>query len=274
MPPVKSLALEHGIPVHQPSKIKTNDEVRAVFEAISPDACIVVAYGKILPQWLLDIPRLGCINVHASLLPKYRGAAPINWVIAKGEQETGVTIMQMDAGMDTGPMLAKLAVPIASDETAPELSSRLSELGAELLSHTLPLINSGDLRPTAQDDRDASYAPLLKRDDGLIDWPHMSAEEIANRVRAFQPWPGMFTDFRGGRLLIWRASQPPVAQSNSATSTAQPGTILEIDSSGMTLLTGSGELLIQEVQMEGKRRVSAREFSNGARLKPGYRLTQ
>lgn len=273
VPPVKSLALEHGIPVHQPSKIKTNDEVRAVFEAISPDACVVVAYGKILPQWLLDIPRLGCINVHASLLPKYRGAAPINWAIAKGEQETGVTIMQMDAGMDTGPMLAKLAVPIASDETAPELSSRLSESGAELLSHTLPLINSGDLRPTAQNDRDASYAPLLKRDDGLIDW-HTSAEEIANRVRAFQPWPGMFTDFRGGRLLIWRASHPPIPQSISATSTAQPGTILAINSSGITLLTGSGELLIQEVQMEGKRRVSAREFSNGARLKPGDRLTQ
>ena len=271
VPPVKSLALAHDIPVHQPSKLKTNDEVRAVFEAISPDACVVVAYGKILPQWLLDIPRLGCINVHASLLPKYRGAAPINWAIAKGEQETGVTIMQMDAGMDTGPMLAKLGVPIASDETAPELSSRLSELGAELLSQTLPLIDSGDLRRTAQDDRDASYAPLLKRDDGLIDW-HMSAEEIANRVRAFQPWPGMFTDFHGGRLLIWRAS--PITQSISATSTDQPGTILAIDARGITLHTSFGELLIEEVQMEGKRRVSAREFSNGARLKPGDHLAQ
>ena len=272
-PPVKSLALEYGVPVHQPPKIKTNDEVRAVFEAISPDACVVVAYGKILPQWLLDIPRLGCINVHASLLPKYRGAAPINWAIAQGERETGVTIMQMDAGMDTGPMLAKRTVPIASDETAAELSLRLSELGAELLAQTLPLIGAGDLRPISQDDREASYAPLLKREDGLIDW-NMSAEEIANRVRAFQPWPGMFTDFRGGRLLIWRARQTPITQSISATSAVQPGTILAIEASGVTLHTGSGELLIQEVQMEGKRRVWAREFSNGARLKPGDRLTQ
>jgi len=273
VPPVKSLALEHSIPVHQPSKIKTNDEVRAVFEAVSPDACVVVAYGKILPQWLLDIPRLGCINVHASLLPKYRGAAPINWAIAKGERETGVTIMQMDAGMDTGPMLAKRAVPIGADETALELSFRLAGLGAELLSETISLIGAGDLRPVSQDDRESSYAPLLKREDGLIDW-HMSADAIANRVRAFQPWPGMFTDFRGGRLLIWRASQAPISQSISATSKAQPGTILAIDAYGITLRTGSGELLIQEVQMEGKRRVTAREFSNGARLKPGDRLTQ
>jgi len=273
IPPVKSLALEHGIPVHQPSRIKTNEDVCAVFEALSPDACVVIAYGKILPQWLLDIPRLGCINVHASLLPKYRGAAPINWAIAKGERETGVTIMQMDAGMDTGPMLAKRSVGIGSDETAPELSLRLAELGADLLSETLAQLAAGDLRPISQEDRDATYAPLLKREDGLIDW-HMSAEEIANRVRAFQPWPGMFTDFRRSRLLIWGAQARPTSNSITATSFLEPGTILAIDGSGITLHSGSGELLIQEVQMEGKRRVSAREFSNGARLKQGDRLTQ
>jgi methionyl-tRNA formyltransferase len=196
-PPVKSFALEHHKSVHQPSKIKNNDDVRTIFETVSPDACVVVAYGKILPQWLLQIPRLGCINVHASLLPKYRGAAPINWAIANGEQETGVTIMQMDEGMDTGPMLATRTVAIGIQETAPELSSRLSELGAELLSETLPLVATGGLRPMPQDDRCATYAPLLKREHGLINWT-MSAKEIANRVRAFQPWPGMFTNFRGG----------------------------------------------------------------------------
>jgi methionyl-tRNA formyltransferase len=272
MSPVKLLALEHDIPVHQPPKIKNNDEVRAVFETVSPDACVVVAYGKILPPWLLAIPRLGCINVHASLLPKYRGAAPINWAIANGEHETGVTIMKMDAGMDTGPMLVKRAVSIGVDETAPELSARLSDLGAELLSETLSLVEAGHLRPTSQCDRDASYAPLLKRGDGLIDW-QMSAKEIANRVRAFQPWPGMFTNFRGSRLMIWRAQEIPITDSVSSTSTGKPGTILMIDAAGVTLLTGAGALLLQEVQMEGKRHVSAREFSNGARLKPGDLLT-
>src|SRR5262252_11207648 len=273
-PPVKVFAAEHGLAIHQPVKIKT-DEARRQFEPLfkEADAGVVAAYGRILPEWMLNAPRHGCINVHASLLPKYRGAAPINWAIAKGERETGVTIMQMDAGMDTGPMLAKRAVPIGADETALELSFRLAGLGAELLSETISLIGAGDLRPVSQDDRESSYAPLLKREDGLIDW-HMSADAIANRVRAFQPWPGMFTDFRGGRLLIWRASQAPISQSISATSKAQPGTILAIDAYGITLRTGSGELLIQEVQMEGKRRVTAREFSNGARLKPGDRLTQ
>src|ERR1044071_9098510 len=198
-PPVKLFALERGISVHQPARIKTNEEVRAIFETIAPDACIVAAYGKILPEWLLGIPRLGCIHVHASLLPKYRGAAPINWAIANGERETGVTIMQMDAGMDTGPMIARRGFVIGDDETTPELSPRLAELGAETLSATLPLIERGEITPTPQDEHEATYAPILKRVDGLIDW-RMSAREIANRVRAFQPWPGTYTQFRGARL--------------------------------------------------------------------------
>ncbi|HLF84049.1 MAG TPA: methionyl-tRNA formyltransferase, partial [Blastocatellia bacterium] len=168
-PPVKTLALEHGIVVHQPAKIKSNDEARAIFEAISPDACVVVAYGKILPAWMLAIPRLGCINVHASLLPKYRGAAPINWAIAHGERETGVTIMQMDAGMDTGPMLTQRSIPIGDDATAPQLSVRLAQLGAELLSETLPRVERGEVAPQTQDDSEATYAPMLKREDALID---------------------------------------------------------------------------------------------------------
>jgi methionyl-tRNA formyltransferase len=263
-PPVKTLALEHGIAVHQPSKIKTNDNVRAIFESISPDACVVVAYGKILPAWMLAIPRLGCINVHASLLPKYRGAAPINWAIVSGERETGVTIMQMDVGMDTGPMLTQRSIRIGDDETTPQVSERLARLGAELLSETLPRIERGEIPPLTQDDSAATYAPMLKREDGLIDW-RMSASEIANRVRAFQPWPGTYTNFRGGRLIIWRGHEAPYRQ--DANVTAEPGTILNIDESGiMVVCSDLGALLIEEVQVEGKRRVAAREFANGTRL--------
>jgi methionyl-tRNA formyltransferase len=261
-PPVKAFALEHRITIYQPSRIKTNDEVRYAFEAISPDACIVV----------LAIPRFGCINVHASLLPKYRGAAPINWVIANGEQETGVTIMQMDAGMDTGPMFAKRSTPIGSDETAPQLSERLAQIGAELLSDTLPGIERGDVLPIPQDDSQASYAPILKREVGSIDWG-LTAREIANRVRAFQPWPGSHTRFRGGKLTIWRAVDATATASNTIDS--EPGTILKIDESGIALAcSGPSSLLVTEIQIEGKRRVSARDFANGARLNPGDQINE
>jgi methionyl-tRNA formyltransferase len=271
-PPVKQFALEHGIPVHQPAKIKTNQEVRSIFETISPNICVVVAYGKILPPWMLGVPRLGCVNVHASLLPKYRGAAPINWAIANGERETGVTIMQLDEGMDTGPMLAKRATPIGDDETAPELSTRLAQIGAELLSETLPRIERGEIVPLTQDHSEATYAPMLKREDGLIDL-RMSAREIANRVRAFQPWPGTYTNFRGGRLIVWRGHEAPPLAAAAAASWTEPGTISNINESGITVVcSGLSALLIQEVQIEGKRRVSAREFANGARLKPGDRI--
>jgi len=268
-PPVKNLALEHGISVHQPAKIKANEEVRTIFAAISPDACIVAAYGKILPAWLLDIPRFGCINVHASLLPKYRGAAPINWAIANGESETGVTIMQMDAGMDTGPMLAKRAITIGEEETAQDLSTRLAQLGAELLSETLPRIERSEIQPQPQDDGSATYAPMLKREHGLIDW-QMTARAITNRVRAFQPWPGSYTIFRGSRLIIWQANEVPETM---APSDLRPGTILSIDENAMTIACASSTAMrIREVQLEGKRRMSAPEFVNGARLKAGDRI--
>lgn len=268
-PPVKTFALERGIAVHQPAKIKTNEDVRSIFENLSPDACVVAAYGKILPAWLLAIPRLGCINVHASLLPKYRGAAPINWAIANAERETGVTIMQMDAGMDTGPMLASRAIEIGKEETAPEISARLAQLGAELLSETLPRVDRGEVEPVPQDEREATYAPMLKRKDGLIDWS-MSAGEIANRVRAFQPWPGTYSNFRGGRLIVWRAREAPDA---ACSSDAKAGKILSIADSGIMIACASSSALrIEEVQVEGKRRVPAREFANGARLKAGDRI--
>lgn len=193
-PPVKTLAVEKGIEVFQPSKIKNNEEVRAVFERIAPDACVVAAYGRILPGWLLGIPRFGCINVHASLLPKYRGAAPINWAIARGERETGITIMQMDVGMDTGPMLARSRIEIGEQETAVELSVRLARTGAELLSETLPRVERIEITPVAQNDSEATYAPILKREDGMIDW-RMLAREIADRIRGFSPGPALLQYF-------------------------------------------------------------------------------
>jgi methionyl-tRNA formyltransferase len=271
-PPVKMFALERGIVVHQPAKIKTNEEVRATFERVAPDACIVAAYGKILPQWMLDIPRLGCINVHASLLPKYRGAAPINWAIANGERETGVTIMQMDAGMDTGPMLAKRTIEIGEDETAPQLSARLAVLGADLLSETLPRIERGEIEPVPQDNEDATYAPMLKREDGLIDW-QADAKQIANRVRAFQPWPGAYTFFRGARLIIWRAKDVKETGTISDAQETKPATILSADKSGFVIACAHRSALhIVEVQIEGKRRTTARDFLNGARLTVGDRI--
>ena len=268
-PAVKAFALQHGIPVHQPVRIKTNEEVRAVFESASPDACVVAAYGKILPKWMLAIPRLGCINVHASLLPRYRGAAPINWAIANGERETGITIMQMDEGMDTGPILAKLAIEIGDDETAVELSARLAVLGADLLGQTLPRIESGEIQAVAQSEAEATYAPMLKREDGLMDW-RLQARELANRVRAFQPWPGAYTDFRGKRLIVWQAKE---STQQTASENLKPGTILSIDDSEIIIAcAGSTALRIQQAQIEGKRRMTGRELANGARLKPGDRV--
>jgi len=269
-PPVKRFALDRNITVYQPAKIKTNEEVRAIFERINPAACIVAAYGKILPPWLLDIPRLGCINVHASLLPEYRGAAPINWAIANGARATGVTLMQMDAGMDTGPMLAKRAIEIGADETAPELTARLAQLGAELLSETLPSIERGAIAPLPQDNQAATYAPMLKREDGLIDW-QMTARDLRNRVRAFQPWPGVYTTFRGARLSFWRAHE---VASQSDHANVAPGTITGIDKSGIIIACAEQTALrVEELQIEGKRRMSAPDFANGTRIHTGDRIT-
>src|SRR5437868_549562 len=262
-PPVKLAAESHGIPVYQPARIKANEEVRAVFEEAAADACIVAAYGKILPEWLLRIPRLGCINVHASLLPRYRGAAPINWVIANGERETGITIMQMDAGMDTGPLLAARAIHIGERETASQLSIRLSQLGADVLSETLPKIEQGRITPIAQDNAQATYAPILKREDGLIN-VKLTAQEISNRVRAFEPWPGVFTTFRGQRLMIRRAEE------SQARLEYRIGSVISIDHCGIRAACAEQTaLLILELQIEGKRRMSAWDFANGMRLRQG-----
>jgi methionyl-tRNA formyltransferase len=268
-PAVKMVAASHGMPVYQPANIKNNEEVREAFQSIAPDACVVAAYGKILPEWLLQIPRLGCINVHSSLLPKYRGAAPVNWAIANGERVTGVTIMQMDPGMDTGPIWTQQATEIGPEETAPDLSARLSEMGANLLSTTLPLIEQGGVAPTPQNDAEATYAPILKREHGKIDWNDRAAA-IATRVRGFQPWPGSYTSFKDVRIIIWRAVEVALP---AETSSATPGTIASLDKSAFTASCGGNSALrIEELQVEGKRRSGARDFINGMRLEVGMRM--
>jgi methionyl-tRNA formyltransferase len=262
--PVKQVALAHGIPVAQPERIKNNPEFRDQLEQIRPDAIIVVAYGRIIPQWMIDLPPLGNINVHASLLPKYRGAAPIQWAIACGETVTGVTTMRIDAGLDTGAMLLKAEMPIAADDTAVTLSPRLSQLGALLLIETLRSFNSGELVPTPQDDSQATLAPLLKKEDGRIDFSR-SAQEISNRLRGFQPWPGAFSTLRGKQLTVHSARPGKGPQLTT-------GELLVNEDS---LYVGAGQgtaLELLEVQLEGKKRMSARDFTNGNRLIAGERL--
>ena len=263
-PPVKEFALAHGLTVQQPTKIKT-EEAHALLAAHAADAAIVVAYGRILPATFLRTPRRGCINVHFSLLPKYRGAAPVNWAIVRGEHETGVTTMQIDEGLDTGAILLQRATPIAPDETAPQLLARLSTLGADLLSETLARLD--EITPRPQADEAATLAPILKREDGLLDWS-LRAEEIERRVRGLQPWPNAFTQFRAQRLVIWHAVP---LQSDSAQNI--PGTITRTHGDELVVACGAGtSLQLLEVQAEGRRRMSARDFLNGMRVQAGEHL--
>jgi len=263
-PPVKQTALAHRIPVLQPEKIKNNAELRAELEAIAPEAILVVAYGRIIPQWMLDLPRHGNINLHGSLLPKYRGAAPIQWAVASGEVVTGVTTMRLDAGLDTGPMLLAQVVPIGEEETAVDVYETLAEIGAPLMVETLRRLEVGELFPESQDHSLATHAPILTRDDGRIDFTR-TAREIYNRWRGFQPWPGAFTALRGKKLIVHRLH--PVENFDIA-----PGTIQVHDG---RLLVGSGQgtaLELDEVQPEGKRRMSAADFLRGYQLNSGERL--
>lgn len=262
--PVKEFAVSHGIVVHQPDKIKTPDAA-ALFASHQADVAVVVAYGRILPPAFLRAPRCGCINVHFSLLPKYRGAAPVNWAIIRGERETGVTTMLMDEGLDTGPILLQRATPIGEEETAPELMARLAEMGADLLSETLRRLDQ--LEPQPQREAEATFAPLLKREDGLIDWT-AGAAAIERRVRGLQPWPTAFTSFRDHRLIIWRARPEAMAKTRG-----QPGEIVEATGDRLVVACGQETALrLIEVQPEGRRRMSARDLINGARITIGERL--
>jgi methionyl-tRNA formyltransferase len=269
-PPVKVFALAHSIPVLQPEKIRT-PEARAGLEPPlkQSDAAVVAAYGRILPAWMLAAPRLGCVNVHFSLLPKYRGAAPINWAIACGERETGVTIMQMDEGLDTGPILLQSNTPIGENETAPDLTTRLAAMGAGLLVDTLARLEYGTLTPISQDSTLATHAPILRREDGQINWKR-SARETFNRLRGFTPFPGCFTMLGTQRLEIVRATPE---ESNITGKDHAPGTVIEVARENFAVQCGGeSQLRVDEVQPAGRRPMSARDFLNGTHLKVGAQL--
>jgi methionyl-tRNA formyltransferase len=262
--PVKEVALAANLPVHQPAKIRA-PEIEQQLRALAPEVIAIIAYGQIIPARLLGIPRLGWINLHASLLPKYRGAAPIAWAIARGETQTGNTTMRIDAGMDTGEMLLQNELTIGADETAPELAARLSETGADLMLETLRGLVAGKLTPRPQDHAAASYAPILKREDGLIDW-NRPAQEIYTRMRGFSPWPGAFTGFRGQACHLWgRPASDAVSHDASGTLASKNGR-LEIACGAATVLE------LTHVKLEGRKQVSAAEFANGARLHSGERF--
>ena len=266
IPPVKQAALSHSIPVIQPDKIKNNLDLRAQLEEIQPDAILVVAYGRIIPQWMLDLPRFGNINLHGSLLPKYRGAAPIQWAVANGEQVTGVTTMVLEAGLDTGPMLLAKSVPIGDEETAEDLFVSLSAIGAELMVETLAGIEAGTVRPIAQDHSLSTLAPILTREDGFISFER-TAKQNYDRWRGFQPWPGAHTLLRGKKLIVHRMSP-------SSHKSINPGELF-IDASHLFLGCANGTALeLLEVQMEGKKRIAASEFLRGYQLRSGERLGQ
>jgi methionyl-tRNA formyltransferase len=269
-PPVKEYALSRGLNVRQPSKIKT-EEALALFNAAAFDVAVVVAYGRILPPAFLRAPRLGCVNVHFSLLPKYRGAAPVNWALVRGESETGVTTMLMDEGLDTGDLLLQRATTIEEGETAQRLLERLSHAGAELLSETLARFE--EIEPRRQRDEDATLAPMLRREDGLLDWT-LDASDIERRVRGFQPWPNAHTSYGGRRLVVWRAEVPKNEdESGVRRNQVKPGVIMEARGDVLTVSCGgSTALRLVEVQLEGKQRMGVRDFINGSRVHAGEML--
>jgi methionyl-tRNA formyltransferase len=263
-PPVKVLAQEVGLPVVQPEKIKNNPDFRARLESIKPDAIIVVAYGRIIPEWMLNLPPLGNINLHASLLPKYRGAAPIQWAVANGETVTGATTMRIDQGLDTGNMLLQRSLPIEPNQTAEQLFPLLAENGAGLMRETLEGLKAGTIQPIPQDNAGASLAPILQREDALVDFTR-SAADIYNRWRGFQPWPGAYTLFRGRKLTLHRLTP--------AGSTITPPREMMVEGSRLFVAAGaSTRLELLEVQMEGKKRLPVADFLRGAGIQAHERL--
>lgn len=256
--PVKEAALRFELPLFQPERVRRPEVVQQL-AAMRADAMVVVAYGQIIPQAIIDLPRLGIVNVHGSLLPKYRGAAPIQWAVANGETATGVTTMLIDAGLDTGDMLLKAGTPIGEEEDAPALFVRLADIGSRLLVETLQGLEAGSIRPEPQNDAEATYAPSLKKEDGWIDW-NAPARSIYNRCRGFLPWPGIYTTFRGQMLHIWR-SKPA-----NDIDLGVPGSIHVLGDRLMVACGQGTALQIEELQLEGRKRVLAEAFRNGQRL--------
>jgi methionyl-tRNA formyltransferase len=285
--PVKQSALQLALPIAQPERIKNNEDFRAQLTALQPGAIIVVGYGRIVPQWMLDLPPLGNINLHASLLPKYRGAAPIQWAIARDEIVTGVTTMKIDDGLDTGDILLQQELPIAPQDTAETLSPKLARIGADLTVETLRRIEAGDIHPRAQDHAQATLAPILKKEDGLIDFSRPAAE-ILNRLRGFQPWPGAYTKFRGKSLQVRKAAvgkKEVTREEVSRTEFARP----EVSRPEASRPETPGELIVErdrmlvacaerttlellELQLEGKKLSTAADFLRGYRIQTGEKL--
>ena len=260
--PVKQAAVRLGLPVFQPERIRRPESIEQL-RSFGADLMVVVGYGQIIPQSIIDLPRRGILNVHASLLPKYRGAAPIQWAIASGETKTGVTIMQIDAGLDTGDMLAKASTDIGPDETAPELSARLAALGAQLLIDTIGAIECGTAIREKQNDSEATLAPILKKEDGRVDWTR-PAREINNRRRGFTPWPGAYTTFRGQPLALLRTEA-------LEDTSLLPG-VVRVDGKKLLVGTGDGALAVADVQPGGKKRMSAEAYINGYKPQNGERM--
>jgi methionyl-tRNA formyltransferase len=258
--PMKEAALELGLHVYQPETIKS-ESAQEFLKRVAPDAVVIIAYGQIIPARLLTIPRLGWLNLHASLLPRYRGAAPIHWAIANGETVTGLTTMQIDAGMDTGPTLLRREVEIGPDETEPDLAARMSATGADLIAESLLQFNRGEISPAPQDAKGVSYAPILKKEDGRIDWG-LPADKIYNRMRGFTPWPGAYTTFREQTCQLWGSP----AALNTEWAKFATGEIIHT-TTNLYVICGEGTCLrLEAVQIEGRKKISARQFANGARL--------
>jgi methionyl-tRNA formyltransferase len=266
--PVKKLAYDLKLPIYQPVSLKT-DETREIFDALSPDLVVVVAYGKILPSWLLRLPRYGCINLHGSLLPKYRGAAPVHWAVANGESKTGVCTMLLDEGLDTGGVYLCDETEIDAEETVTQLYDRLAAIGAPLLDKTVAGVTEGTLKPRPQDAANATYAPILKKEDGFLDW-RMPARQIQDRVRAFNPWPGTVTKFRGAVCKLLKARRGKGGLSPVPSSL--PGAI-QARKGSLNALCGDGEFLeILSIQPENRKAVSGADFANGARIQTGEKF--
>jgi methionyl-tRNA formyltransferase len=261
--PVKQCASRLGLPIVQPGRIRNNEHFQAQLTALKPDAIVVVGYGRIIPQWMLDLPLFGNINLHASLLPKYRGAAPIQWAIASGETVTGVTTMKIDASLDTGDILLQREIAIAADDTAETLGPKLAAMGAGLTVETLRGLQAGSIHPRPQDNSQATIAPILTKEDGLIDFSR-SAAELLNRLRGFQPWPGAYTRFRGKNLQVWKAA---------ALNRELPSSELMVEADRLFVGCSQGTALeLIELQLEGKKRTSAADFIRGYRPRPGENL--
>ena len=262
-PPVKVAAQELGLTIFQPKRAR-DPEFIEILRTLTPEVIIVAAYGQLLPKEILTLPKFGCVNIHASLLPAYRGAAPINWAIIRGEQETGITIMLMDEGMDTGAILLQESIPVGPEDTAGALKEKLASMGAKLIITAVPLLGSGKLIPVPQDGMKATMAPLLKKGDGLIDW-HLSAQEIHNRVRGLSPWPGAFSFLDNNMVKI--------IATGVLDGTGEPGSLYERDKNTLVAGTGSGLLRILSIQPEGKKPMTAGEFMRGHRGLIGKKFT-